>query len=50
MNNTTLQAIEYLEQFVITDISKLVLVVGVLVVVVGIVLWKTKEKEVKSKW
>jgi len=44
MNNSTLQAIEYLEQFVITDISKLVLVVGVLGVVVGIVLWKTNKR------
>lgn len=43
MNNTTLAAIEYMEQFVITDISRLVIVVGICIVVLGFVLWLNRK-------
>jgi hypothetical protein len=38
MNESTMATIQYLEQFVITDVSKLVIVVGVCAIILGIIL------------
>lgn len=43
MNNSSMELIEYYSKFVITDVTNLVMVVGILVIIVGLIyLWCKK--------
>jgi hypothetical protein len=44
MTNSSQAFIEYASQFVITDISKFTILVGICAIMLGVVLWITRKK------